>query len=248
MNISFVLPCYKRAAMLRQMLPLNEAYECPDVEVILVLDEPSEEKEIVEIVKAHRTIKFRVLVNDQAHDWRPPSVPINVGVRRALAPHIVIIAPEAALVLPRRDYLQGLLAEDHRSAYLGLCWPVPDMPEGEKIRDSKARLIAIEAAQPALGLGCGFRLYPKAAFVRIGGFNEALTGYGGDDFDIGLRMARFGVRAIVDGNIKVFTMWHGAPRVPHGDREMPSTNIVLESQLHSWGTAFSRCAWDWARA
>lgn len=248
MNISFVLPCYKRANLLRQVLPLNEVYECPDVEVILVLDEPSEEKAILEIVKAHRQINFRVIVNDKEHDWRPPSVPINVGIRRALAAHVAIVSPETAIVLPRRDYLQSLLADDYRAAYVGLCWPVPDMPAGEKLRDSKTRMIATEATQPALAWGFGFRLYPKESLSKLCGLNESLTGYGGDDFDIAMRISRLGVKTIVDGNIKLFTLWHTAPRSAHGSREMPSTNVVIEGQRHSWGTEFSRCAWDWTRA
>jgi hypothetical protein len=244
MNISFVLPFYKKADLFRMILQVNRCFRVDGVEVVAVLDEPSEERQVLEIVEQNKDVRFRVIVNDWAHPWRPPCIPINVGIRHALADHVVIASPESAIVLPWLEFLQDMILADYRTCYSGICWMTDDF----KLGDSKDLLLqkiqVAEAVGSLWNIGTGFLLAPKLALERVCGMDESRTTYGLDDNDLRIRLARLGYRITVDGRIKVFHAPHDSPsRV--GDNAPLRCQIRLFDQEETWGRAFNRVAWDW---
>ena len=87
--------------MAKQFCLMDPAYE-----IVLVLDEPSEEEEVLAAIRNKFTqFKFRVLVNDKEHPWRTPSKCLNVGIRHAQADFVAVMSPESILMLPTPEYL-----------------------------------------------------------------------------------------------------------------------------------------------
>ena len=127
-------------------------------------------------------------------------------------------------------------------------------PQALYLRPGDARGAWTEAELAAVGRPHPARVYPKAGFRqetnyglfwslafgvrrttfdRIGGFDEAFTGYGGEDTDFGFRAKELDVRLVFAGGAVVFHQHHPVsdPPVEHlGD-------IVRNAQLfrRKWG-------------
>lgn len=244
MNCSYILPFYHKCELFRMMLQVNDCFRSSGAEVVLVLDEPSEEAKILEIVKSNTDIKFRVIVNDWDHPWRPPCMAYNVGIRHSLADYIVLSDPESAIVMPRPDYPEFLVKTDYRMCYGGICWKEDDFKIGDSENLLRHKIQVCEAIRHVWLCGYGFLLAPKMALERICGFDEQRVSYGLDDDDIRVRLVRMGYRMMIDGRIKIFHTMHTDTNRTES-RELPGPNITLSTQEESWGKAFSRVAYDW---
>src|SRR4051812_34231033 len=107
--LSFVIPFYHKFALWNKLIRRNPNLWGRDREVVLVLDEPSEEKQVLETVRTlSHFIQFRVIVNDETHAWRPPCCAANVDIRYARGSRVAVMSPESILLLPTPDYLSKL--------------------------------------------------------------------------------------------------------------------------------------------
>ncbi len=80
--LSVVMPCYRKAPELAAVLPHNaRSLGRPDVELVLVLDEPGDEAEVLALLDRSPLLQARVIVNAVANPWRAPAAAINVGIR-----------------------------------------------------------------------------------------------------------------------------------------------------------------------
>lgn len=246
MNLSFVIPFYHRAAWFRQMLPLNHAFTHASAEVVCVLDDSADESAVMAIVRENTHIRFRVIVNDDPHDWRPPCVAINVGVRHATASHVVVMSPESVLCLSHPELLMQLAGADWRRAYVGLKWDVPGIELGEPTAMTELRLREHEAFYGPASWGFGFVMFPKYAFERIMGMDESREKWGNDDMDLRVRLVRSGNPCSVDSRIKLFHAYHdGTSGHRPGEVQEPlACNVALDRQP-AWGREFSRVAYDY---
>jgi hypothetical protein len=248
MLISYILPFYHKAKLFKAVLPLNDCFRSPSAEVICVLDEPSEETELLNIIRANPDIRFKLIVNDWDHEWRPPSIAINVGVRHAASTHIVLASPESIIRLPAQNYLEFLIANNWRDARAGSTWNVADFDPLDPIELIRSKLLRTEATSAPINTGCGFLLCQKFTYECIYGMNEARTAYGGDDDEIRSHIVRFGNRLVIEPNIKIFHPWHETNTARIGGNHWEDTpHIVLIEQKDTWGKAFHRVAWDWRK-
>lgn len=243
MNLSFVIPFYRRADLFRLMLPINAAFQTPGVEVVCVLDDPQDEPEILDIVKTFRNIKFRVLVNDSPHDWRLPCIALNVGIRNAVAPVVAIMSPETGLVLPYPDYLDSLSAD---SFYSGLLWSLHE--HSDNAFGLRRIITKAQALRAPNVWGFGFLMAPKDAIASIRGYDESAIEYGSDDAGMRFRLNRLGLSGVVDGHIKLFHLGHDNQRRIGTMRPQPYITPHICLDQPNWGKAFSRVAWDWIRS
>ena len=212
----------------------------PDVEVVLVLDEPSDEQRIVEAVKTEFTqYKFRVMVNDQDHEWRNPAKALNVGIRNSIGEYIAVVSPESIVMLPHRTYLQELVAKTagdwfltgHFNGILTSWVPKIDEfgPEYKKLYDYRY-----------IGMNYGFILAPRSRFELVKGYNEHFTRACGEDDDIRARLRTAGFQKIYDNNIRVMHGEHS--RVP---RQWLSGKPPDWQPGDNWGIDFKRVGYDW---
>lgn len=226
-------------------LRVNDCFRCPGSEVIIVIDTPGEEKEIMDLVKENEDIKFRVILNDWPHPWRPPCIPINVGVRHASAPHICVTSPETMITTPGPNYFEEMLGKDWRSSRGSITCNMPDVDPNDSREILQYKILRTQQAGYFGSVGCGFLLCQKSVFESVCGFDERRAHYGGDDDDIRIRMLRMGTPMIIDPNITVFHPWH------HTDTDRPRAVdpypgcAILYHQQESWGRSFNRVLWDW---
>jgi hypothetical protein len=99
-RLSIVLPFYKKFQDFNTAIHYNERYfSAPTIEVVVVLDEPSEMSKVLELTRGkYPKIKWRILVNDRPHQWRAPAKAINVGIRNSLGDVILVASPESVFV------------------------------------------------------------------------------------------------------------------------------------------------------
>lgn len=246
-TMSVVLPYYKKIREFRRVFPVNASWlEREDVEVILALDEPSEEVEVVEVVKSFPKVRTKVLVNDVDHPWRVPSRAINVGVKSASGDLILVMSPETAFV------------GDVPSQVMEACKTVPGGTVVGQLAFASFQEVAElntifhgnrNAGKPLFfGIAC----FPKPVLYDVRGYDESFQGWGGDDIDVRNRVQLAGHSLYADEDIRVI-------HISERPREnMRSGRTADREQLrraacpttpyanpNGWGESFSRVSWDW---
>ncbi len=191
-TLSIVLPWFRKLSEFRQVLPLNAPYFArPGIEVILVLDEPSEEDGLLALIDQHRQIRWQVLVNDQPHSWRPPCCAINVGLRHARGQRVLVASPESAFVSDV-PFIALRAAIDHpQAAILG---QVAHARFDEiDSRDSLVPVYSGKLTDPMhYRTFYGSLCAPLEALQRIGGYDESIDSWGGDDDNLRVRLEMAG--------------------------------------------------------
>src|ERR1043165_7633290 len=83
-EVSVLLPFYKKYDEFRSALQTNAPYfERNGIEVIILMDSPQQEEELVALLKQYPFINWKVLINRQPHPWRNPVKVLNVGIKQA---------------------------------------------------------------------------------------------------------------------------------------------------------------------
>lgn len=252
--LSVVMPFYRRLGELTRVLAMNEPYLArSDVEVVLVMDDPEDEESVLALVRASSRVKWRVLVNDEAHDWRPPCRALNVGLRGARGDTVLVVSPESAFVgdVPS-EILQVMAAEPG----CAVCGEVAFASFGAleaHAGDVDAAFAAIRVAEAPIYYGSVAA--PRSLFRLVHGYDESLQQWGGDDDNLRARFAIAGAEIFRDEDLKVLHLSaeeRGArnPRVKrHTPLELarvtrPNTAIANPA---GWGRTFTRVAFDWFR-
>ena len=246
MLISYILPFYHKADWFRMSLPMNLCFRTPAAEVICVLDDPADEEPVLQIVRDTPDVRFKVIVNDWEHPWRPPCIPINVGIRQALSPHVVIVSPESIISLPFPAYLESAIGKNWRDMIGGLLWNVSDIETKDTPDLLRMKIVREEVAQLPKPHGLGFLLCQRHALESIHGLNESLAEFGGEDSELRARLMRYGQRMTIDPCVRIFHPWHesGSNRDGHAPG---GPSVVISGQKETWGTAFNRTVWDWSK-
>jgi len=231
-TISFVLPWFHKLELFKQALAFNQRiFSQPGCEVVISMDEPSEEKELVKYVFAGLpAIKWRVVVNDKPHPWRPPCKAINVGIRQSYGDWIAVLSPETVIELPEPDFLLKLVGNENKCFYTG------------HLRFVK-QLNMSEPFVPTDLFGYGFILCPKSWMQRVDGYAENRKHWGGDDDDIQDRLRK------TCGDKLTLSMIH-LTHPEHGNTWAYAHEVTepIGDQMprYAWGRDFHRVALDWA--
>lgn len=248
--LSIILPYFRKLADFRRVLPLNAPFFArPGIEVLLVLDEPSEEHALLELLKAYRDIRWRVFVNDLAHLWRPPCRAINVGIRQARGEFILVCSPESAFVTDVPAIALRSLLDKPRSAVLGQVGF--GLFSGiQQWSDLQRAFVAAVPDPRHLNTFYGSVCAPKAAFEEVRGYDESFDTWGSDDDNLRVRMEMAGYANLLCPSMRVLHL-ADEPREPEGrkfnaaeafQRRSPTT--ALANSLR-WGTDFGRLAYQW---
>jgi hypothetical protein len=253
MRLSVVVPFYKRIEDFRRVLPLNQRYLArEDVEVVLVLDEPTEEHAVLDVVRTAAGIRFRVLVNDREHAWRTPCCAINVGVRHAAGDHVLVVSPESAFV---GDVPAEVLAVQDAEPGCAVLGRVAFATFDELARRGSVETAFTESElDPPIYFGsvCA----PRSVFRVLRGYDERISEWGGDDDNIRIRMAMIGTPIFRDEDLRILHLGsqpRGARNPHHARPAEPQLKAALRPASafvnpNGWGREFDRVAFDWARA
>lgn len=237
LKVSFVLPFFHKFDLFKRAVEHNPIYRDNGHEIVLVLDEPTEAERVADWARANAgSISSRVIVKRQRHDWRPPCIPINVGIRHSVGQCIAVLSPETIIqCTPARfgihvdECLTGWSYSTGRLIHSSI--PNPEII-GDRLGDN---------------LGFGFIMAKACHWQYIRGFDEGRKLYGGDDDCVRRRMMMAGVCQLIDPELKLVHLRHDAPRRNKAEVDyepLANTPIVNGEE---WGTSFGECVWDWRK-
>jgi hypothetical protein len=96
MDVSIIIPFYKKFEELKYSLVYNAKYFSIVREVILIIDEPIEKENVNRFLYIlNYNINFIIYVNSENHDWRNPAIVINFGIKQSNSTKCIIMSPES---------------------------------------------------------------------------------------------------------------------------------------------------------
>jgi hypothetical protein len=257
LRLSVILPWFRKLEEFRQVLPFNAAaWRRSDLEVILVLDEPSEEGPLLELLRTEPEIGWKVIVNDQPHPWRPPCKAINVGLRHARGRFVLVASPESAYV------------GDVPAAVLDTLEAFPDavvmgrvgfarLGEVAGLQDLAALFRQRATALVETQSYYGSMAMAREAITAIGGYDETFTTWGGDDDNVRVRLEMAGRPLIGCPELKLLHLSLGDrptsrnPGFSYDPKEVArrcAPAQPVSSPAEGWGRSFQRLAFATAPA
>lgn len=98
-SVSIIMSFYKKLEDFKRVFPKNVHYfRRPGIELIIIMDEQTEEEELVEMLRKYQDINFKVVVNRNKHSYRNHAKVLNVGLRHASFDYVLSIDPEVELL------------------------------------------------------------------------------------------------------------------------------------------------------
>lgn len=239
-KLSLVIPFYKRLEAFRQSLEHNKKFASRDYEIVLVLDEPSEETGVIQLCKETPEFGWRVLINRQDHPWRNPSKPLNVGVRQARSETILVVSPETSWVTD----VPGLL--------LSACDRKPDSYHLGTLQGNHTGGIPTIEEFDAMkgGAHYGAICVKKKHLEAINGYDESLIGWGGDDDNLRARLRKIGVSHCHNKEVRLVHPAHKeTARFHSADTKKRLNQILAPSEAvanttSGWGEDFNEVIYE----
>lgn len=181
-DVSVVMPFYKKMDDFKKVLARNYPYfQRNGVEVVIAMDEDSEENALIHFIQEYPFINWVIVVNHAKHGWRNPVKAINVGIRNATKEFILICSPESefltdVIYLMRKNlnyytdhYAIGTVTfTDFEKKYVG------------------NRFIPY-----------GSIMVKRKDLLEIGGYDETFIKWGGDDDNIRARLELNGIKRLL---------------------------------------------------
>ncbi len=186
MELSVVVPTHNQSELLRHCLQslVNQTLDPASCEIVVVDDGSTDRTADVLNEFGARVKPLRLPVN------RGRSAARNAGIAAASAPLIVFVDSD---VVVGTDFLQWHIATHRRFGAGILCrGPVVLVHDLSAVPNGKK---PIRASSPAY-LDTANASLEKAALEEAGMFDERFPGYGWEDFELGLRLKRAGIRRV----------------------------------------------------
>lgn len=189
MDLSVVIPTYNQADLLRECLQsvLDQTLAASSYEVIVVDDGSTDQTPTVltQYAKSHPSV---IAVRFPRNRGR--SAARNAGIARAAAPLVVFVDSD---IIVRKDFLERHW-QTHRQHGPGVLSRGPVVLTAT-VREAREDPVPRWLTSPAY-LDTANAALPHSALRAAGLFDEAFPGYGWEDFEIGLRLQRLGIRRV----------------------------------------------------
>ncbi len=98
-DVSIVMPFYEKLNDFKKVLPKNAQYfQRNGIEIVIVLNDSNEEKDLLKFIKKYPFINFKILINRKSHQKYNYGKVLNVGIRAASFDYILILNPKVELI------------------------------------------------------------------------------------------------------------------------------------------------------
>ncbi len=243
-DLSIVMPFYKRLEIFKKVLPVNAPYlQRNGIEVIIALDSPEEEAGLIELIKTHPFINWKVIVNDNVHDSRNPAPVLNVAIRHATKKYVLVSDPEVEFYADVIQLLRDQLENYPRHYATGTVAFVEEKDVMTRERIGKLWF-----------LNYGSIMVRREHLEEIRGYDENFTIWGGEDDNIRKRLDLIGVKGLHVSEAKSL---HREKKLRLNDRlnrtrlfppkalkKMYYPNDAITNK-EDWGLEFNRLSYDW---
>lgn len=242
-DVSIVMPFYKKLDEMSLVLPINAPFfQRNGIEVVLVMDEDSQQEGVLALIQEYPFINWRVVVNHTPHEWRNPTKAINVGIRHATKKYIMVCSPESEFYTDAIYLLRNTLKEYPGHFAVGT---VAFILYGEENPDADYYYY-----KPY-----GSIMTEKEHLMSIGGYDESLSRWGGDDDNIRARLEMAGIKKLILPEVKL----HHREKDREGreKRNKKHFQIPVKEEIEiyhpnrdklngdHWGRDFSDVIYDW---
>jgi len=244
LDVSIVMPFYKKLREFTKILPYNAIYfQRVGLEVIIVMDEPSEEEGVIQLIKRYPSINWKLIVNDTKHESRNPTKVLNVGIRQASKQYVLVSSPETQFYTDVIYQLRNIL--EYYPKYYAI---------GTVAFIQEDTMITKELVQKIWFLPYGSFMTKKEYLMEINGYDESFVKWGGDDDNIRRRLDMIGIRKLFVPESKSLHIEKEKDLVnrPNKSGDLTIAHLrkinypdVAKVNDQKWGRDFSRIAYDW---
>lgn len=245
-DLSVVIPFYKKMREFRRVFPLNHKYfQRNGIEVVIVLDTPLEQDELIEFVKDYPFVNWRIVLNDKPHKWRNPAKPLNVGIRHATKKYVMVCSPESEMLTDVIGILRKTFEDysDFPHYAIGrVCF----------VNDEVVTQDNFDVFRP---IPFGSIMVEKKYLEQIHGYDETFSKWGGDDNNLRARLDMLGIGELYVNEAMMVHREDGDEVKPRRDIPFEKTpNDVMRHYFFpdtavvngdNWGCDFENVIYDW---
>ena len=246
--LSILLPYFRKFQEFKRVLPLNHRYFArAGIELVLLLDESSEEASLLDLLRSYPAVRWKVIVNDVPHPWRPPCKAINVGLRHASGRYVLVASPESAFVGDIPAYALQVMNENPNGIAIGRVGfaRFDDLHGGLGLEQQFSASVPLE---PYLHTFYGSICGPRSAYQSVGGYDETFTNGGGDDDNIRVRLEMAGYTLLACKDMRLLHLSFeprdgGEHYDPDDDLRKCTPHSSRANPGLDWGRDFARIAY-----
>lgn len=242
-DVSIIMPFYKKMKEFRKVFPKNKKYfQRNGIEIILVLDSPEEQEELLYFIEKYPFINWKVIMNDKPHSWRNPAKPLNVGIKHATRKYIMVCSPESEFETDAILQLRTAIKNYANIFAIGsVCFADGNDKAKENYEDKY--------------LPYGSIMVKKKYLLSINGYDETFNKWGGDDDNLRSRLEMYGIKKFFMPEVKLLHR-----EIDNKDQKsrrfFDSTEMTMITRrfhypgnpianLNSWGDDFDQVIYDW---
>lgn len=241
-DLSVVIPFYKKLNEFVRVLPLNAPFfQRNGIEVVISMDEDSQQIGLLDLIKSYPFINWRVIVNHQKHDWRNPVKAINVGIKHSSKKFIMVCSPESEFQTDAIYQLRKALEDYNQHFVIG---SVAFALEDDQSQSNWYRYVPY-----------GSIMVKSEDIHEIGGYDESLILWGGDDDNIRARLEMSGVRKLFLPEVKLLHREKDKDGMEKRREKRLSIPIKDELDIYfpnkfevnknGWGLDYADVVYDW---
>lgn len=242
-DVSIIMPFYKRLEVFKLVLPKNAPFfQRNGIEIIILLDEPKEEKGLLKLIKLYPFINFKIIVNRKKHRWRNPCKVLNVGIRQASFEYILVLDPEVELVTDVVYQLRYMISYHPNTFTTGVVAFIDEQDNLDELKNIN-------------WMAYGSIMVPKHHLLNIRGYNENFEKWGGEDDQIRRKLNLYGLKKMELVDAK--TIHRDKNSDGHRERSSRIDKMPIRDLKYifhpknpifngnDWGLDFKESIWDW---
>ena len=243
-EVSVVMPFYHKLEVFKKVLPKNAPYlQRNGIEVIIVMDGPTEEEGLIELIKQYPFMNWKVILNEKEYESRNPAPVLNVGIRHATKKYFFVSGPEVEFYTDVILELRNML--EHYPGHYAT-GTVAFIEEADVISDDHILLQRF--------IDYGSIMVEKKALEEIGAYEEGFKVWGGEDDNIRRRLEMKGIKQL---RVPQARSLHREEKLQLQERFVKTNGFRIKewrqffypqnpkANGESWGLEFNKLVYDW---
>ena len=245
-DVSIIMSFYKKLKDFKRVLPKNAPYfQRNGIEIIILLDEPSEELELLEFIQQYPFINFKIIINREDHEWRNHCKVLNVGIKQATLNYILVLDPEVELVTDVIYKLRYTMSFYPKTFATGVVAFIDYENDINNLINPN-------------WIPYGSIMVRKHDLIEIKGYDESFKAWGGEDDQIRKRLELFGIKKMEVLDAK--TVHREEKSDGHEARSSRINEMSIKHLKHilypkktifnteTWGEDFNEEVWDYQKS